>query len=83
MKEIQLALLIDIDMLKMVEKGVRGRKVDNKYMKSCFKIIESSYLMCWGSNNVYGCTLSQKLPKNFFSMGKNTSKFDESFTENY
>ena len=51
--EVKLELLTDIDMLLMVEKGIRGgtyhaihryAKTNNKYMKDYDKNSESSYL---------------------------------------
>ena len=73
--EIRLELLTDMDMLLMVEKGIRGRtchaihryaKADNKYMKNYDEKNESSYLMCLDANNLYGSAISQKLPVNGF-----------------
>ena len=51
---VKLELLTDIDILLMVEKGIRGgicqavqryAKANNKYMKNCDKRIISSYLI--------------------------------------
>ena len=73
--EIKLDLLTDIDMLLMVEKGIRGgifhslyryAKANNKYMK----------------NNLYGCAMSQKLPVNNLEWIKD-SQFNEHFIKNY
>ena len=56
-------LLNDIDMLLMVEKGIRGiicnrihwyEKATNKYMEDFDENKESSYLSHWDANNLYG-----------------------------
>ena len=61
--KVELELLTDIDMLLMVEKGIRGKicraihtyaKVNNKYMKNYDKDITSSYLAYLDANNLYG-----------------------------
>ena len=71
----ELELLTDIDMLLIVEKGIRGRichathrysQANNKYMKNYDKNIESSFLEFLDANNLYGWALSQKLPVNGF-----------------
>ena len=73
--KIKLELLADIDMLLIVEKGIRGRicqaihrhaNVNNKYMKNYDKDITSSYLAYLDANNLYGWAMSQKLPVNGF-----------------
>ena len=71
----KLQLLTDIDMLLMVEKGIRGRichathryaKANYKYMKNYDKNIESSFLEFLDANNLYGGAMSQKLQVNGF-----------------
>ena len=71
--EVKLELLTDINMLLMVEKGIRGgichainryAKANNKYMKDYDKKKESSYLKYWHVSNFYGWAMSQKLPVN-------------------
>ena len=58
-----LVLLTDIDMLLMIEAGIRGgmcqsthrcTKANNKCMKNYDKKIESSYLTSLDANNLYG-----------------------------
>ena len=74
--EVKLELLTDINMLLMIEDGIRGgicqsvhrhAKTNNKYMKNYNKSIESSYLMCLDAKNLYGWAMSKKLPKNDLS----------------
>ena len=65
--------MTDIDMLLMVEKGIRGgmcqsihryAKSNNKYMKNCDQKMESSYLTSLDADNLYGWAMSQKLHVN-------------------
>ena len=90
--EVKLELLIDIDMLLMVEKGIRRgiyhanhqyAKANNKYMKDYDKNKESSYLKYWNINNLYGWPMLEKLPVNKFEWKEDTSPFNEDFTKNY
>ena len=77
--ERELELLTDIDMLLMVEKGIRGGichvihrypKAINKYMKNYEKNIESSHLMYLDANNLCGWETSRKLSVNGFKWVK-------------
>ena len=85
--EVKLQLLIHIDKLSMVEKGIRGRichanhwyaKANNKYMKGS-KNKESSYLKYCDVKNLYGWAMSQKFPVNKFEWIEDTSQLNEDF----
>ena len=76
----------------MVVKGIRGgifnaihryTKAGNKHMKDYDKNKESSYLNYCNINNLYGCTMSQKLPVNIFEWTEDASQFNEEFIKNY
>lgn len=76
----------------MVEKGIRGgtchvehryAKTNNKYMKEFDSRTESSYLMYWDFNNLYGWVMSQKLAINGFKWKKKESRFTQEFIQNY
>ena len=90
--KVKLDLLTDIDMLLMVEKGIRGRlchsinrypKANNKCMKDYDKTKESSYLKYCNINNLYGWKMSQKLPVNRFKWFEDLSQFIEDFIKCY
>ena len=90
--EVELELLTDVDMLLMVEKGIRGRichaihryaKANNKYMKYYDENEESSFLEYLDANNLYGWAMIQPLPVDGFKSVKNVSKKDEDFIKNY
>ena len=90
--EIKLELLTDVDVLLMVEKGIKGEtchvirryaKANNKYTKEYDKNKEWSYLNYWDVNNLYGRTMSQKLPVNDFESIEETSQFNEDFIKSY
>ena len=78
--EVELELLSDIDMLLMVEKGIRGRvsmisnrygKANNKYMsKSFIKKEPFKYITYLDANNLYGWVMSKPLPTHGFKWMK-------------
>ena len=70
--EVKLDLITDINMLLIVEKGIRERmchaihgyaKGNNKYMKYYDKNKESSCPKYWDVNNLYSWAISQKRKK--------------------
>ena len=92
---VELKLLTDIDMLLMVEKGVRGgicdaihhyAKANNKYMKDYDKNKEPLCLKYWDVNNLYSHSyiiyMSQKLSVNNFEWIEGTSHFNEDVIKN-
>ena len=65
--EVKLELLTDVDMLLMVEKGIRGgichaiyrcAKANNKYVKNYNKDKEESFFQYLDANNLYGWAMS-------------------------
>ena len=89
--KVKLDPLTDIDMLSMIEKGIRTEirhsifqyvKTKNKYMKDYDKNKESSNIQYWDVNNLYGCEMLQKLPVNNFEWIDNFP-FNEDFIRNY
>ena len=74
-KEVELELLTNNDMLNMFEKGIRGgicqatyryAKANDKHMKNYNKNKESSFLMYFDANNLYGYAMCKNLPVDGF-----------------
>ena len=78
--KVELELLSDMNMLLMVEKGIRGGvsmisnrygKANNKYMGKSFKDREpSKYITYLDANNLYGWAMSKLLPTHGFKWMK-------------
>ena len=89
---VKLELITDVDMLLMIEKGIRGgichsiyrhAKGNNKYMKIYDKNNESSCIIHMDANNLYGYAISKKLPVDGFKWVEDLSTIDENFIKNY
>ena len=72
---VRLELLNDIDMLLMIEKGIRGgvstitkryAKANNPYMKTYDSNSLNKYITYLNANNLYGWAMSQPLPTHGF-----------------
>ena len=90
--KVKLELLTNVDMLLIVEKGIRGgichaiyryAKANNKHIKNYNKDKEESFLQYLDANNFYGWDMSQKLPVSSFKWEKDMSKFTKEFLKNY
>ena len=88
---VELELLRDINMLLMIEKGIRGgicqsihhrATANNKYMKDYDENVESSYLQNLDANNLYGWEMSKKLPIGEFKWD-DPKNYTEEFIKNY
>ena len=74
--EVKLELLSDIDMLLMIQKGIRGgtctaskrlAQANNKYMGDSYDSSKpSSFIIYLDANNLYGWAMSQELPTHGF-----------------
>ena len=73
--EVNLELLNDVDMLLMIEKGIRGgvstitkrhAEANNPYMKTYDSNSPHKYITYLDANNLYGWAMSQPLPTHGF-----------------
>ena len=91
--EVEVESLTNVDMLLMVEKGIRGEiyhaihrytKANNRnYMNNYDQNKESSYIEYLDANNLYGWAMSQKLHVDGLKWKNNTLEFIEDFIKNY
>ena len=89
--KVKLELLTDIEMVLMVEKGIRGgltqvvkrhAVANHKYLPGYDASKKSVFLQYLDANNLYGYALSQKLPSDGFKWD-NIDKFTSDFVKNY
>ena len=85
---VKLELISDIDMLLMLEDGIRGgichsvlrhAKANNKYMKDYDENKDDYFLIYTDYNNLYGKAMSEKLPVDGFEWVEDLSIIDEDF----
>ena len=90
--QVKLDLAADIDMLLMIEKGIRGEicnavhryaKANNTYMPDYDVKKESQCLRYWDVNSVYGWAIPQKLPAFNFEWVEDILQFNEVFIKKY
>ena len=71
MKGVELELLTDLNMILMIEEGIRGGicqvshayiEANNKYMDDHDKNKRSLFLVHVDANNLHGCPMTEKLP---------------------
>ena len=61
----------------------RHAKAKDKYMNGYDPSTKLSCLMYWDVKNLYGWTMSQKLPVDDFNWKKKSSRFTKKFIQNY
>ena len=90
--DVELELLTDVDMLLMVQKGIKGgmchaihhyAKANKKYMKDYDLNKESSNLIYWNVNKLYEWGMSQNFPVDDFKWRTEKFTFDEELTKSY
>ena len=81
---VKIELLTDIDMLLIIQDGIRGgicqsihryAETNNKYMKNYNKNKKSSYLRYLDANNLYGWAMCKKLPISNFKWTDDLSTY--------
>ena len=89
--KVKLELLTDIDMVLMVEKGIRGgltqvvkkhAVANHKYLPSYDASKNSVFLQYLDANNLYGYAMGQKLPLDGYEWD-DIKKFSSDFVKNY